>query len=136
MPKVCDVAIVGLGPVGAVLAALLGRSGVHTVVIDKAEDIYPLPRAVAFDHEIMRVLQSLGLAEALAPHIRPYPPTEYHGLGGAVIARYDAIPPPYPQGWSPGFVFTQPPFERELRDMVATLPTVEVRLRTELMGLE
>ncbi len=130
-----DVAIIGFGPAGAVLAALLGRAGIDTVVIDKADDIYPLPRAIAFDHEIMRVLQNLGLADAVTPHIRPYPQTEYHGLGGTVIARYRSLPPPYPQGWEPGFVFTQPPFERAVRAMVGTLPSVEVRLGTEMTGL-
>ena len=134
MSKLHDVAVVGLGPVGAVLAGLLGRAGIRTLVIDKADDIYPLPRAIAFDHEVMRVLQGLGLAEAIAPHVMAYRPTEYHGLDGAVIARYASLPPPYPLGWEPSFVFTQPPFERALRSAVAALPSVEVRLATELKG--
>jgi 3-(3-hydroxy-phenyl)propionate hydroxylase len=135
MRGTADVAVVGFGPVGAVLAALLGRGGIRTVVIDKADDIYPLPRAIAFDHEIMRVLQSLGLAEAVAPHVMAYRPTEYHGLDGTVIARFASLPPPYPQGWEPSFVFTQPPFERALRSAAAALPSVEVRLSTGLKGL-
>jgi 3-(3-hydroxy-phenyl)propionate hydroxylase len=135
MHEVVDVAIVGLGPVGAVLAALLGRAGIRTSVIDKSDDIFPLPRAVAFDHEIMRVLQNLGLAEPVSPYIMPYRPTEYRGMGGATIARYESLPPPYPQGWEPSFVFTQPPFERAIRAAVAQLPTAEVRLFTELRGL-
>jgi 3-(3-hydroxy-phenyl)propionate hydroxylase len=118
-----------------VLAGLLGRAGIRTTVIDKADDIYPLPRAVAFDHEIMRVLQNLGLAEAVSPYIMPYRPTQYRGLGGAAIARYESLPPPCPQGWEPSFVFTQPPFERAIRAAVAQLPAVEVRLSTELRGL-
>ena len=40
MPNVADVIVVGFGPVGAVLAALLGRAGIQTVVIDKADDVY------------------------------------------------------------------------------------------------
>ena len=51
-----DVAIVGCGPTGATLALLLACYGVRTVIIDKALDIYPLPRAVLFDVEIMRIL--------------------------------------------------------------------------------
>jgi 3-(3-hydroxy-phenyl)propionate hydroxylase len=127
MPDTAEVAVVGLGPVGAVLAALLGRSGLRTVAIDKASDNYALPRAAAFDHEIMRVLQNLRLGDAIAPHVMPYRPTEYHGLDGTVIARYASLPPPYPQGWEPRFDFTQPPFERAIRGMVASLPAVEVR---------
>ncbi len=135
MASIVDVAIVGLGPVGATLAALLGRAGVSTLVIDKADDIFPLPRAVGFDHEIMRVMQNLGLAETIAPFVVPYRPTEYHGVDGRPIARYESLPPPYPQGWDPSFVFTQPPFERALRGLLETLPSVEVRLATELKGI-
>src|SRR5262245_16107289 len=125
MPKVADVVVVGFGPVGAVLAALLGRAGIHTVVIDQADDIYPRPRDVAFDHEVMRILQNLGLGEAVSPYIMPYRPTEYRGVDGVAIARYESLPPPYPQGWEPSFVFTQPPFERTIRAAVAQLPTVD-----------
>ena len=135
MDTTYDVAIVGLGPVGGVLAALLGQAGFSTLVMDKAQDIFPLPRAVGFDHEIMRVMQNLGLAEAIAPHVVPYRPTQYRGVDGRLIARYDSLPPPYPEGWEPSFVFSQPPFERAIRDRLATLPRVEVRLSTELVGL-
>lgn len=132
---IVDVAVVGLGPVGAILSALLGRSGINTVVFDKADDIFPLPRAISFDHEIMRVLQNLGLAEIMRPYVVAYPPTEYRGVGGKLIARYESVPPPYPQGWQPGFMFKQPPFERAIRESLADLPGVEVRLCTALEGL-
>ena len=104
MSSIVDVAVVGLGPVGAILSALLGRAGINTVVFDKADELFPLPRAISFDHEVMRVIQNLGLSEAMVAHIAPYPPTEYRGIGGKIIARYEPIPPPYPQGWQPGFM--------------------------------
>lgn len=131
-----DVAVIGLGPVGAILSALLGRAGVNTIVLDKADDIFPLPRAIAFDHEIMRIVQNLGLAEALSPHIVPYPPTEYRGVGGKLIARYEALPAPFPQGWQPGFMFKQPPFEQAIRRSLMEIPSVEVRLGTTFEGIE
>ena len=67
-----DVAIIGYGPVGATLAGLLGQRGCRVAVLEKSEEIYPLPRAFAIDHEAMRVFQQLGIAEALAPHMAPY----------------------------------------------------------------
>jgi len=130
--RTVDVAVIGLGPVGGILSALLGRSGIDTVVIDKADDLYPLPRAAGFDHEIMRILQNLGLADAIQPYTVPYPPTEYRGVGGAVIARYESLPPPYPQGWEPSFMFQQPPFERTIRRFLFDLSSVDVRLSTAL----
>jgi 3-(3-hydroxy-phenyl)propionate hydroxylase len=130
-----DVAIVGLGPVGATLALLLGQVGVKTAALDKLDDIYPLPRAVGMDHEIMRVIQNLGLADAVTPFVVPYRPTEYRGVGGKVIARYESLPPPYPQGWAPSFVFNQPGFERALRTGLRTLPSVDMRLATTVEAI-
>ena len=38
LPSEVDVLIVGMGPVGAALAQLLGRYGTRTLVIDKAKE--------------------------------------------------------------------------------------------------
>ena len=62
----CDVAIVGYGPTGATLANLLALSGVRVTVLGREHGIYPLPRAVHFDGEVMRVFQTVGIGEALA----------------------------------------------------------------------
>ena len=61
-----DVAIVGYGPVGQALAAMLGRAGHRVAAFERFTEIYRLPRAVHLDHEIMRLLQSLGLSEIMA----------------------------------------------------------------------
>ena len=58
-----DVAIVGYGPVGALLANLLGQAGLSVAVYERDTAIYALPRAVHFDGEVMRIFQSAGLAE-------------------------------------------------------------------------
>ena len=62
-PASTDVLVVGFGPVGAALACLLGRYGVSTVVVDKADGILMHPRAIALDNEGQRVLQLAGLAD-------------------------------------------------------------------------
>ena len=58
-----DVAIVGLGPVGATLANLLGQAGISTLVLEREAAAYHLPRAVHFDDEVMRIFQAIGCAE-------------------------------------------------------------------------
>jgi 3-(3-hydroxy-phenyl)propionate hydroxylase len=68
-----EVLVVGMGPVGALLGALLARSGVKILVIDKDTAVYPLPRAAHFDHEVMRLFQQVGIAQALAPSRTPIP---------------------------------------------------------------
>ena len=44
-----DVVIIGCGPVGALLANLLGLQGIATVVLEREAAAYSLPRAVHFD---------------------------------------------------------------------------------------
>lgn len=131
-----DVVVVGMGPVGTLAANLLGARGIKTLIIDKDTEIYASPRAIAFDHDAMRILQSCGLAEAIEPLIAPYAPSEYHGVDGRVISRFDMQAPPYPLGWAPNYVFRQPPFEAALRNGLRRFDCVEVRAPCEFIGFE
>jgi 3-(3-hydroxy-phenyl)propionate hydroxylase len=130
-----NVAVIGFGPAGATCANLLGQRGVRTLVVDKSRTVYDMPRAFAIDHEIMRVFQDLGLAEAISPYTRPFTPSEYYGVDGQLIKRLGSVPPPYPLGWPPNMVFTQPPVEAALRSHAATWPSVTIALGEELVGL-
>lgn len=130
-----DVAIVGYGPSGAVAAGLLGMQGLRVFMCDKAQDIYSLPRAFALDHEIMRVFQQLGVAEQVLAHTEPFTPSEFYGVDGQLIKRFTTVEPPYPLGYVPSLVFSQPPVERILREHVQTLPSVDVALGCELLEL-
>ena len=60
-----DVAIVGAGPVGLTLSILLAQRGWKVGIFDKQAAIYPLPRAVHFDHEVARILQAAGVISAI-----------------------------------------------------------------------
>ena len=130
-----DVAIVGFGPSGAVAASLLGMQGLRVFVCDKAREIYSLPRAFALDHEIMRVFQQLGVAEQVLDHAEPFTPSEFYGVDGQLIKRFTTVEPPYPLGYVPSLVFSQPPVERILREHVQTLPSVDLALGCELFDL-
>ncbi|MES2149328.1 MAG: bifunctional 3-(3-hydroxy-phenyl)propionate/3-hydroxycinnamic acid hydroxylase [Pseudomonadota bacterium] len=63
LPSNVDVLVVGMGPVGATAANLLGRCGLRTLVIDAAHDIYMAPRAIVLDNEALRILQMAGLED-------------------------------------------------------------------------
>jgi len=127
-----DVLIVGMGPTGAALAGLLGQRGVRTMIFDEEEGLFPLPRAVGMDQEVMRIAQELGIADRLKDHVAPYRPSEYIGVNGEVIRRFDSPPPPYRVGWAPMLVFDQPAFERVLRERIAEIPSVHVHLGTKV----
>ena len=129
-----DVIIVGLGPTGATLAALLGQRGIRVAAFDKLPELYPLPRAIGLDHEVMRIVQELGIAEQVRKHTAPYRPSEYRGMEGQLIKRLDMAPPPFRLGWAPNYVFDQPAFEGIIRTRLAELPSVEVNLKAEVVS--
>jgi len=130
----CDVLVVGLGPVGAAVAALLVRQGVRVIAIDRDTVVYPLPRAVHFDHEIMRLFQHLGVAEAVGEQARPVPAYEFRNGDGQLLMRLPPAPAT-PSGWASGYMFHQPSLEEALRGLLAASPLAEVRLGTKLTGL-
>jgi 3-(3-hydroxy-phenyl)propionate hydroxylase len=130
----CDVLVVGLGPVGSVLAALLAERGVRVIALDKDAAAYPLPRAVHFDHEIMRIFQQLGLAEQMRGCARDLPDYEFRAADGRVLMK---LRPPRetPSGWGGGYMFHQPSLEDVLRARLEALPDAEIRLGQRLDAL-
>jgi len=134
-PFDCDVLVVGLGPVGAAMAALLARRGVSVIAIERDTVVYPLPRAVHFDHEIMRLFQQLRIADEVARHSSPLPPYEFRTADGQLLMSF---PPDLEaaSGWAGGYMFHQPSLEAALRDILATEPQAEVRLGWRFEALD
>jgi hypothetical protein len=64
-----DILICGCGPTGAMLSAHLGRLRVKNVVIDLEPAITTDPRGIALDEDGIRLLQSLGLYDAIYSEI-------------------------------------------------------------------
>jgi 3-(3-hydroxy-phenyl)propionate hydroxylase len=123
----CDVLVVGLGPVGAAMAALLARAGVTVIAVEKDTAVYPLPRAVHFDHEIMRLFQQLGIADEILRHAVPNPGYEFRAADGQLLMSFPPEPLA-PSGWASGYMFHQPSLETALRDILATDPRAEMRI--------
>jgi 3-(3-hydroxy-phenyl)propionate hydroxylase len=130
-----DVAVIGFGPTGAIAACWLGQAGVKTLVVEKSRTIWDIPRAVALDHEILRVFQNLGVVERVLPHTAPFGASEHYGAAGQLIRRIDVVPPPHPLGYLPNVVFSQPPVEAILRDRVEEHLSVKANLGLELVEL-
>lgn len=127
-----EVLIVGCGPVGATLAALLGRYGINTLVIDKAPDILLMPRAIALDNEALRVLQMAGLSEDSFARI-PIPQVQMHS---PVMGRFATANTRGSLDGHPKLVtFYQPELEQALAGRLAALPSVTVRRCLELVTL-
>ncbi len=130
-----DVAVVGFGPAGAVAALWLGQAGIRTLVVDRSEEIWQIPRAIAIDHEILRVFQNLGVAHDVLPYTAPFPASEHFGVDGQLIRRIHVVEPPYPVGYTPTMVFTQPAVEAVLRRHVAASESVTTALGWEVTNI-
>jgi 2-polyprenyl-6-methoxyphenol hydroxylase-like FAD-dependent oxidoreductase len=128
-----DVAIVGAGPVGLLAAGLLGGAGHDVVLIERHAGLYPLPRAVRFDHEAMRIWQELGITDELLPDIHPVEQYDWYGADGELIVSFHM--PPSPSGWPFSYTFAQPDLECALSALVDRLDSVEIRRGTECVAV-
>jgi 3-(3-hydroxy-phenyl)propionate hydroxylase len=124
-----DVLLVGLGPVGAALANLLGRHGVRVLAIDRATEVFDKPRAIVLDNEALRILQQTGLREDDFARVA-IPQVKYHSPLFGCFARINTagIVDGHPMLVS----FYQPELEAALRRRLAGHASVEVRLGVSL----
>ncbi|MGK2932870.1 MAG: bifunctional 3-(3-hydroxy-phenyl)propionate/3-hydroxycinnamic acid hydroxylase [Solirubrobacterales bacterium] len=132
--RLFDVAIVGMGPVGAILAGLLGRRGVDVIVLERDLEVFPLPRAAHIDHTGLRAVQELGCLAELLPSTIPNPGIEFRAADGDVLMRLPGDQPTW-SGVPTSVYFHQPGFDRTLRAAVTALPNVDVHLEAEVVDL-
>lgn len=130
-----DVAIVGFGPTGMVLAGLLGQKGWKVAVIERYENLYNLPRAAAFDDETMRTFQKLGIAEELLPGVniqRGY--TWVNAEGEALLdIEYDN---PGPSGWPSQYMMYQPHLEATLASKLQAMEGIHLYRGTTAVDIK
>jgi 3-(3-hydroxy-phenyl)propionate hydroxylase len=132
---VSQVAIIGCGPVGALLANLLGLAGVETSVHEVSLDPYPLPRACHLDAEIMRIFQGAGLSEQIEHLVEPSRGMEFVGADGLRLFAYEDFERSPILGWCEDYVFQQPELDRVLREGLNRFPNVELNLGSEITDL-
>lgn len=131
-----DVCIVGLGPTGATLANLLAQYDLSVLVLEREADIYPLPRAVHFDDETMRVFQAVGIAEALSEKVLVNPGMKFVSPRGEQLLDWPRPKEITSLGWHASYRLHQPDLERLLREKLKGQPNVDVRMQTSVRTIE
>ena len=129
-----DVIICGLGPVGQLLALLLGDRGVRTLAFDRDHEPYELPRAAVIDDEVLRIFQSVGLDEAVLSDAQVQPGASITTAGGRAVEIFRSRTGRL--GHPPLVSINQPAMERTMLAALKDRPTVAVRRGLTLESLD
>lgn len=84
-----DVAIVGYGPSGLILAATLGKAGHKVVVFERWPGLYGLPRLTHIDGETARIIQGAGDIEHALRDAYPIPNYRYLNGDNELLIELD-----------------------------------------------
>ena len=130
--KEFDVTIVGLGPAGGTLANLLAMHGFSILILDREKSFYPLPRAVHFDDEIMRVFQTIGITKDFLKHTIINKGTKFVNSKDKVILDWPRPKKITDNGWYPSYRFHQPDLEKKLRKKLKNYKKVSIEQNSEV----
>lgn len=131
-----DVALVGCGPVGALLANLLGAQGLSVLVLEKDAEVYPLPRAIHFDGEVMRVFETAGLRTEVDAISRPgLQGMHFNNAAGDTLLIRAGSTLQGPHGCANNHYFHQPELEQVLRQGLRRWPQVRLLTRHEVTAV-
>lgn len=125
-----DVAIIGAGPVGLMLGALLAQHNIRTIIYEKRLAPYSAPRAIAFDPETLRTFQAIGRYEALEPSLLRDVAVAYFSGKGDLLARITNTDERL--GFSPRGTFYQPELEAAILDGLASWPSLSLQRGVEV----
>ncbi|MBI2727530.1 MAG: bifunctional 3-(3-hydroxy-phenyl)propionate/3-hydroxycinnamic acid hydroxylase [Polaromonas sp.] len=131
-----DVAIVGYGPVGATLANLLVQQGLRVAVLEREGDVYHLARAGHLDAEVMRVLQSIDIADAFEPDTGQTKAMRFVNGDGKLLMEWKRGGERGPNGWVSDYMFYQPTLEGHMRKRLAGAPGFKQFLMHDVYEIE
>ena len=134
LPAEVEVAIVGAGPIGLMVANLLGLAGVRVVVLERNHGLLGLPRAIAYDAETLRLFAQIGLFDEIAPGLVQDPHVRHVNARNVTLMAAD-----FPRGLygqSSLGTFYQPDFEKALLKGLSRFDRVRVAFGHAVADLE
>jgi 3-(3-hydroxy-phenyl)propionate hydroxylase len=132
---VVPVVIVGAGPTGVTAAILLAQYGVECLVLDKADGIYPLPRAVHLDDEVYRILARLGIGAEFAAISWPCQGLRLLDRDLRVLAEFQRDATHTRHGYPQASLFDQPQLEALLRTAAQRFGHLTIRQNARVTAL-
>ena len=130
------VLIIGAGPTGACAALELARHGIASTVVDRWEGVYPQPRAVHLDDEVLRILDRLGVADRFAAISRPGGGLRLVDAELRVLGEFPREGVSPTTGFTRASMFDQPDLEALLRERLAETPEVTLLGGHEVTAIE
>ncbi|MER2135786.1 MAG: FAD-dependent monooxygenase [Arthrobacter sp.] len=129
-----DVLVVGAGPIGMTVAALLADYGVNVVLAEKQAATSDSPRAISVTDETLRVMADIGVLQELVPEMLMDTGARYFGRRGQLLAE---VRPGRPRLGHPGkSQFDQPVMESLLLEAVRRRPGIDLRFEAEVLSLK
>jgi 2-polyprenyl-6-methoxyphenol hydroxylase-like FAD-dependent oxidoreductase len=128
-----DIVILGAGPVGLLLANLLGEQGREVTVIDAADGITARSMAIGITPPSLAVLQRIGLADAFVRRGVPIREAYVHEAGRLCgVLRLADARDDFP------FILSLPQSETMalLRERLTRQPSVQLHTHTSATGLQ
>jgi 2-polyprenyl-6-methoxyphenol hydroxylase-like FAD-dependent oxidoreductase len=130
-----DLAIVGAGSVGLTMAATWARLGRESILIERHEQQYGLPRAGHIDHEIMRLLQVLGAEEPVVADAYETAYYRWVNASGDTLLEF-----PWGEegvsGWHSDFMQNSAILEASLLDRVSRSGCTELAFGWEVQNIK
>ena len=127
-----QVVVIGAGPTGVTVATLLAQYGVRTLVLDRWDSVYPQPRAVHMDDEVLRILARIGVADEFAAISRP-------ALGLRLLDRHHRVLNEFTRtadtsvhGFPQANMYDQPDLENLLRENTSRVGNVTLHGNVEV----
>ena len=121
-----DVAVIGYGPVGSVMANLVATKGYKVLIIDENEGASPTARAINTDGEQCRVFDLLGFADEVVKNTGYIDKVSFTDAELNEIITQDQPLEVGAMGWPAQLLFYQPELETIIRTSVESKENITI----------